>query len=155
MVFNISVTENAPISSEAKLDDALKMFLTQIGYLKREKDTDTAINLFKSFILMPDKLWTVEELITHLGTTRPTLYNHLNKLKSMDLVESKVLELEGFQNKKKVYQLRSGNLERAWHFVEFHIEDYLKNYSRTVSNIWSIAQKERRARAMGEDGNDQ
>ncbi len=148
MAFNINIVENAPISKEAKLGDALKMFLTQIGYLKREKDTETPINLFKCFILMPDRHWTIEELITYLNTTRPTLYNHLNKLKSMDFVESKVTEIEGFANKKKVYQLRSGNLERAWHFVEFHIEDSLKNYNKTVSSIWEIAKKERKEMAV-------
>lgn len=152
MSFSISIVENAPISEDSSMDDALKMFLTQIGYLKREKDTDTAIELFKCFVLMPNREWTVEGLISQLKTTRPTLYNHLNKLKSMDLIEGHSREIEGFQNKKKVYSLRSGNLERAWHFVEYHIEDYLKNYRRTVESIWNIAQRERVKRASEGDG---
>lgn len=151
MTFSITVVENAPISEHASLDDALKMFLTQIGYLKREKDTETAIELFKCFLLMPKREWTVEELISHLETTRPTLYNHLNKLKSLDIVEGHTREIEGFQSKKKVYSLRSANLERAWHFVEYHIEDFLKNYQKTVTSIWSIARKERLERASGSD----
>ena len=152
MTFNINIAENVPISPEADLHEALKMFLTQIGYLKRERDTDTAVNLFKCFILMPEKPWTVEELIAYLETTRPTLYNHLNKLKSMDFLESQKLEVKGFEGKKKVYQLRARNLETAWHFVKFHIDISLKNYDRTIANIWSIARKEREKIPLEETG---
>lgn len=144
MGFNIEIVENAPISEEATLDDALKSFLTQIGYLKRERDSETATDLFKAFLLLPDKSWTVEELIGHLDTTRTTLYYHLNKLKSLDLLDSKKMEVEGYDNKKKVYQFRFNNLKRAWQFVEFHIEDSLKNYRISVNNIWTIAKRERK-----------
>lgn len=142
MSFGINVVENVPISEHAELNGALKLFLSQIGYISRDKDSDIAIELFKCFLIMPKKSWTIDELVSHLNTSRPTLYYHLNKLKVMDLIEGKSVKIEGFAQKKKVYRLRFKDLERAWHFVEYHIEDNLKNYRKTVKSIWSMAKRE-------------
>ncbi len=143
MSFQIQIVDNVPISREADLDDALRLFLSNIGYLLREKETDVAVGLFKTFLLLPNKFWTVEEMMHRLNTSKPTLYYHLNKLKSLDLIEGNMVELEGYEKKKKVYSLRFKNLERAWHFVEYHIEDSLKNYGKSITNIWSIAERVR------------
>jgi len=142
MSFSIHIVENVPMSREADLDSALKLFLTQIGYIGREKDGDIATELFKCFLIMAKKSWTIDELVDHLNTSRPTLYYHLNKLKAMDIIESQTKKLEGFSQKKKTYRLRFKDLERAWHFVEYHIEDNLKNYRRTIKNIWAMAKRE-------------
>jgi len=120
--------------------DMLVSFLVSIGYIKSslERNIDDAkrsvgYRLFKEcFLTHPERFWSVDELLTYLGTSRPTLYRYLNKLKSLDVLEE---EHEGISKK---YRLRSGDLKRAWSFVEANVKIAMDNYRRTVEHITKL-----------------
>jgi hypothetical protein len=67
--------------------------------------------------------------MAYLRTSRTTLYRHLNKLKSMDILE------EVQEGKTKKYRLRSGDLMKAWNWVEVNTKLALDNYRKTVEQI--------------------
>jgi predicted transcriptional regulator len=87
------------------------------------------------------KGWTVEQLSTKLKTTKPTIYRHINKLKSMDMIED--LEVEDGGQKKKGYRIRYGNLAKAWNFVEAHVDVAMENYRKTIEHIQKLSEKKR------------
>ncbi len=140
-MFEIQVRMISPMSHETDLDRALVYFLSSIGYIKYtprdEEDAKGSVGfrLFKEcFLLHPDKLWSVDELLTYLNTSRPTLYRYLNKLKSLDLLEE---EHEGISKK---YRLRFGNFKKAWSFVEANVKLAMDNYSKAVEHIQKLAE---------------
>jgi predicted transcriptional regulator len=128
--------------------------LKQVGYLERGADDEAAIMkgvayrlLRDCFLMRPEKSWTADELITTLGTTRPTLYRHLNKLKALDILEeSSVAEDE---SGRKAYRIRYGNLAKAWNFVEANVKIAMENYRKTVDHLHALAERAARDAPRG------
>ncbi|MFG1459966.1 MAG: helix-turn-helix domain-containing protein [Thermoplasmataceae archaeon] len=126
------------------LDRTIAYFLSDIGYIPRlSPDTDYSqiaesayFRLFKEcFLLNPERYWTGDELMAYLKTSRTTLYRHLNKLKAMDILE----EIQ--EGKTKKYRMRSGDLLRAWSWVEINMKMAMENYRKTVEHISSLVAK--------------
>ncbi len=141
-MFEMNIRIVDPMLHDNNIDSVLLNFLSSIGYMPRvdpQRDFGRAIKsvpyrLFKEcFLLRADREWSVEELLAYLNTTRTTLYRHLNKLKSMDLLDERQ---EGMN---KLYRLKYGNLERAWVFVEANVKLAMENYRRMVEHISQLA----------------
>ncbi len=130
-----------------KLDEVATLFLGQIGYLPKGYDSKSVkksipYRLFVDCLLKrPEKGWTAEQLSVKLKTTKPTIYRHLNKLKYMDLLEE--MAVRDGKEERKGYRIRYGNLEKAWNFVEAHVDVAMENYRTTVEHMGKLA-KERR-----------
>ena len=129
---------------DTDLDRTIAYFLSDIGYIPRlSPDTDYSqiaksayFRLFKEcFLLNPERYWTGDELMAYLKTSRTTLYRHLNKLKAMDILE----EIQVGKTKK--YRMRSGDLLRAWSWVEINMKMAMENYRKTVEHISSLVAK--------------
>jgi predicted ArsR family transcriptional regulator len=87
-----------------------------------------------------DKAWVVEDLAVALGTTKATIYRHINKLKGFDLLEE--MNVEDSEGKsRKGYRIRYGNLGKAWNFTEAHINVAMENYRKTVDHLQELATK--------------
>ena len=149
--FEITVVSNTPLTPLKDLDEVSLMFLTQIGYIPKGYDPKTdaksvresvPYRLFVECLLgRAEKGWTVEQLATKLKTTKATIYRHINKLKAMDLLdEVDVIEKGGA---KKGYQIRYGNLSKAWNFVESNVEIAMENYRKTVDHIQKLTESRR------------
>ncbi len=142
-MFEIQIKKISPMLHENDLDRVLVHFLSSIGYIKYgdEKDFGNALNsvgykLFKEcFLMHPEKMWSVEELLAYLNTSRPTLYRYLNKLKSYDLLE------EEHRGISKRYRLRYGDLTKAWSFVEANVKIAMDNYRRAVEHIARLSKE--------------
>ncbi len=134
-MFEIQIKIVSVPEEEKNADRVLFTFLTSIGYIRYDdNDFESAKNnagfrLFKAFLENPEKYWSADELIAYLGTSRPTLYRYLNKLKSLDLLEEKQ---EGMG---KRYRIRYGNLARAWNFVEANVDIAMDNYRKIVKHL--------------------
>ncbi|AGB05140.1 hypothetical protein AciM339_1278 [Aciduliprofundum sp. MAR08-339] len=142
-MFEMNITLLTPMVHERNLDYVLLTFLSSIGYMPRvdpQRDFERAIKsvpyrLFKEcFLLHPDREWSVEELLAYLDTTRTTLYRHLNKLKSLDILD------ERQDGMNKMYRLRYGDLARAWNFVEANVKLAMENYRIMVEHISKLAE---------------
>ncbi len=142
-MFEMNITLLTPMVHERNLDYVLLTFLSSIGYMPRvdpQRDFERAIKsvpyrLFKEcFLLHPDREWSVEELLAYLDTTRTTLYRHLNKLKSLDILD------ERQDGMNKMYRLRYGDLARAWNFVEANVKLAMENYRMMVEHISKLAE---------------
>lgn len=151
MTFEIAVVTNTPLTPHEELDDVAVRFLRQVGYLERGAEDEKAMlesvayKLFRDcFLLRPDKAWTVEELITSLDTSRPTVYRHLNKLKALDVLEESSLKDEGETNPRKAYRLRYGNFAKAWNFVEANVKIAMENYRKSAEHLHALAETERK-----------
>ncbi len=139
-MFEIQVKMVSPMTHDMDVDRVLASFLASIGYIKpalgenvEEARNSVGFRLFKEcFLQYPDKLWSVDELITYLNTSRPTLYRYLNKLKALDLLEE---QHEGIS---KRYRMRYGDLKKAWNFVEANVNIAMDNYRKTVEHITKI-----------------
>lgn len=102
MGFELLVVSNTPLTPIADAESVAIGFLFQIGYLPKGYDPKTdaesvrqsvPYKLFMNcFMKRPEKLWSIEEMQTVLHTSRPTVYRHLNKLKSFDLVEEQQVQ---------------------------------------------------------------
>ena len=131
-------------------DIVAETFLVQIGYIPKGYDPKTSATsvrdsvpyrLFMEFFMKnASKAWAVEELAALLDTTKPTIYRHINKLKSMDLLESFDVEFDGAM--RKGYRIRYGDLAKAWSFTEANVNMAMENYKRTVSHFQSLAREE-------------
>lgn len=152
MSFEITVVSNTPLTPLSDVDEVALTFLTQIGYLPKGYDPKTGTTdvlesvpyrLFTAcFLERPDKGWIVDELASELGTTKPTIYRHINKLKDLDLLEEIHVDVGGGQTK-KAYRIRYSNLSKAWNFVEAHLEVAVENYRKTVDHLQELAEKRR------------
>ena len=126
-------------------------FLMQIGYIPKGYDPKTSATsirdsipyrLFMDFFMRNmGKAWSVEELAALLGTSKPTVYRHINKLKSMDLLESTDVEFDG--QTRKGYRIRYGDLVKAWSFTEANIQMAMDNYRKTVAHFQELMDKRR------------
>ena len=76
-----------------------------------------------------------------MRTTKPTIYRHINKLKSMDILESADVGYDG--QTKKGYRIRYGDLRMAWSFTEENVDMAMKNYRKTVEHFQKLADEER------------
>ncbi len=148
MSFEINVRSTTPRTGTIDLDEVVSEFLLDIGYLptlfeKRTREEITGsipYRLFvECFLKRPQKEWQIDDICMFLDTTRATVYRHLNKLKSMDLIEE--INYRGIEEKamKKAYRLRFGSLRRAWNFVEAHFKIAIENYRDTVNHIQKLA----------------
>lgn len=140
-MFKLAVVSIPTRVLDNDLDRNIAFFLSDIGYIPRLKPTtdmqtitrSAYFRLFKECLLLnPDRYWTGDELMAYLATSRTTLYRHLNKLKYLDILE----EIQDGKTKK--YRLRSGNLLKAWNWVEVNVKMALDNYRKTVEHIQEI-----------------
>ena len=149
MPFEILVRYSTPLSPLTDLDEVLTEFLRLIGYLPEGEDgrgregpvaQSLAYRLFRDcFALAPSHVWYIEELAAVLETSKPTIYRHINKLKSLDLLE----EVGGVADGKgrKGYRLRYGNLARAWDFTEANAQNALRRYRETVNHLQTLVER--------------
>jgi DNA-binding transcriptional ArsR family regulator len=149
-LFELQVVSNTPMNAVVDKDIVAETFLVQIGYIPKGYDPKTSATgvrdsvpyrLFMEFFMRnPSKAWAVEELAALLETTKPTIYRHINKLKSMDLLESIDVEFDGAI--RKGYRIRYGDLSKAWSFTEANVVMAMDNYKRTVSHFQNLARTE-------------
>ena len=141
MSFEIRVVGEMPLEAETDYDEALHRFLEQIGYIERASTDNIGYMIFRQcFMERPERVWTAEEIASVVGTSKPTVYRYIRKLKSMGLIE------EGIQKRdpepsRKGYMLRYGDLVRAWSFVESHVRVSMENYRRSVEHIARMARE--------------
>ncbi|MCL1811530.1 MAG: helix-turn-helix domain-containing protein [Methanomassiliicoccaceae archaeon] len=141
---------NTPMNAVSDKDIVAETFLVQIGYIPKGYDPKTSATnvrdsvpykLFMDFFMKnTSKAWAVEELAALLETTKPTIYRHINKLKSMDILESIDVEFDGAL--RKGYRIRYGDLSKAWSFTEANVGMAMENYRRTVAHFQSLARAE-------------
>ena len=147
--FEIVVVSNTPLTPLKDLDEVATLFLSQIGDIPKGYDPKTKVRslnesvphrLFvECFLRRMDKGWTVEQLAAKLHTTKPTIYRHVNKLKSLDLLDEVDVPVKGGEPRKG-YRIRYGNLAKAWNFVESNVEIAMENYRRTVEHIQELSE---------------
>ena len=120
MPFEMTLTTALPHGQVTNLDEALGSLLSHVGYLPDGECDQGSVGyrLAKEcFVLGASRTWSVEEMVAHLDTTRPTLYRHLNRLKALGILEE-VPPDHDKEGARKAYRLRSGNLSRAWDLAE-------------------------------------
>ena len=149
-MFELQIVSNTPMNGVTDIDVVAETFLVQIGYLPKGYDPKTgAVSVRESvpyrlfmehFMKLPSKVWTVEELAALLGTTKPTIYRHINKLKSMDLLEAMDVEYDG--QMRKGYRIRFGDLVKAWSFTEANVAMAMENYKKTVIHFQELMQRD-------------
>ena len=146
-MFSITVESNTPLTPLDNVNDIAIEFLTHIGYLSKgytprsdAEDTSNSIPyvLFMDcFMKHPHKAWTADELAYELKTTKATVYRHINKLKSLDLLEEASAE-QSYGKIKKGYKIRFGDLRKAWSFVEANVQMAMQNYRKTVEHFCDL-----------------
>ncbi|MCD6170811.1 MAG: helix-turn-helix transcriptional regulator [Thermoplasmata archaeon] len=140
MDFEIRVKNLSPMVGEEDYRKVAEEFLKVIGYMGKNDGQDSiAFKLFELFLIHPEKKWMVEELMMKLNATKATIYRHLNKLKSMDILEEGK-EGKG-KNVKKTYGLRYGNIAKAWSFVEAHVKVAMENYNENVNHLQKLVER--------------
>jgi DNA-binding transcriptional ArsR family regulator len=149
MPFELALRYSTPLTPLPNLDEVLREFLRLVGYLPEGAEgrgsegpiaQSLAYRLVRDCLLKdPNRSWYVEELTAVLKTSKPTIYRHINKLKSLDLLE----EVAGFSDGKgrKGYRLRYGNLSRAWDFTEANAQNALRRYRETVNHLQMLIEK--------------
>ncbi len=150
MSFELNVVSNTPLTPLSDIDEVAMLFLNQIGYFSKGYDPKTDVTdirdsvpyrLFVEFFLgRADKAWIVEDLATAIGTTKATVYRHVNKLKGFDILEEMSVE-DADGNPRKGYRIRYGNLSKAWNFTEAHVNVAMENYRKTVDHLQELASK--------------
>jgi biotin operon repressor len=137
-MFKITIISSPTRVVSDDLDRNIAYFLSDIGYIPRlSPDTDMSsitasayFRLFKEcFLINSDRRWSGDELMSYLKTSRTTLYRHLNKLKSLDILE------ETQEGKTKKYRIRSGDLLKAWGWVEVNLKIALEGYKKNAERI--------------------
>ncbi|MCJ7606987.1 MAG: helix-turn-helix domain-containing protein [Thermoplasmata archaeon] len=150
MSFELNVVNNTPLTPLSDIDEVAIIFLNQIGYFSKGYDPKTGATdirdsvpyrlMVEFFLGRMDTAWLVEDLAVALGTTKATIYRHINKLKGFDLLEEvPVARPDG--GSKKGYRLRYGNLSKAWNFTEAHVQVAMENYRKTVDHLQELAGK--------------
>lgn len=152
-MFELQVVSNTPLSSVGDIDVVAETFLIQIGYISKGYDPKTSATEIKDsvpyrlfmdyFMGNMSKAWTVEELAALLSTTKPTIYRHINKLKSLDILESMDVEFDG--QVRKGYRIRFGDLAKAWNFTEANVNMAMENYRKTVTHFQAMIDEKRRS----------
>ncbi len=150
MSFELNVVTNIPLTPLSNIDEVAILFLNQIGYFPKGYDPKTDVTDIRDsvpyklmvdyFLDRMDKAWVVEDLAVALGTTKATIYRHINKLKGFDLLEEMNVE-DAQGSSRKGYRLRYGNLSKAWNFTEAHVDVAMENYRKTVDHLQDLASK--------------
>lgn len=150
MSFELNVVSNTPLTPLTDIDEVAILFLNQIGYFSKgygPKTDATDIRdsvpyklMVGHFLARADKAWVVGDLATSLGTTKATVYRHINKLKGFDILEEMNVE-QPDGTKKKGYRIRYGNLSKAWNFTEAHVQVAMENYRKTVDHLQELVSK--------------
>lgn len=151
-MFELQVVSNTPLNAVDDIDVVAETFLVQIGYIPKGYDPKTSATsmrdsvpyrLFMDYLMgNTSKAWSVEELAALLGTSKPTIYRHINKLKSLDLLESRDVEYEG--QIRKGYMIRYGDLTKAWSFTEANVSMAIENYRKTIAHFQALADERRK-----------
>lgn len=137
--------------------DAVAMaFLEAIGYLPKGYAPRTGASDVKDsvpyrlfvdcFLRRPDRAWTVPELRTVLGTSEPTVYRHLNKLRGLHLVEVSDYRPDDRGQTKHRYRLMYRDLSKAWNLVEAQVEQAMASYRKTVDHLQTLLQEAEKVR---------
>ncbi|MGD0718769.1 MAG: helix-turn-helix domain-containing protein [Thermoplasmata archaeon] len=150
MPFELSLRYSTPLSPITDVDEVLREFLRLVGYLPEGEEgrgaegpiaQSLAYRLVRDcFLRDPNRPWYIEELTAVLKTSKPTVYRHINKLKSLDLLE----EVGGASDAgkgRKGYRIRYGNLARAWDFTEAHAQNALRRYRETVNHLQTLIEQ--------------
>jgi hypothetical protein len=158
MAFEMQVVSHAPLTGERDPERVAKLLFSMIGYTARKgPDHGISFKLFyECFLLHPTKEWTVEELAVACGTTMPSIYRHLNKLKDYDLVEDLFIERPvpdapeagpdtEVVDRKRAFRLRYGDFAKAWTFAEAHFHLAIENYRRSVDHLETLLKEARGA----------
>jgi biotin operon repressor len=95
------------------------------------------------------RAWAAEELMAVLGTSKPTVYRHINKLKSLDLLED--VGVADDAKGRKGYRLRYGSLARAWDFTEANAQNALRRYRETVNHLQTLVEQAREQNVKGNE----
>lgn len=143
MAFEMQVVSHAPLTGEDDAERVAKLFFQMIGYTAR-KGPDHGISFkvfYECFLLHPTRAWTVEELAAAAGTTMPSIYRHLNKLKDLDIIEDLHHEVAG--ERRRAFRLRYGDLGKAWNFAEAHFQLAVENYRKTVDHLEALLRTRR------------
>jgi predicted transcriptional regulator len=150
MSFELNVVSNTPLTPLSDIDEVAILFLNQVGYFPKGYDPKTDVTDIRDsvpyrlmvdfFLGRMDKAWVVEDLAVALGTTKATVYRHINKLKGFDILEEmNVEQTDG--GSRKGYRIRYGNLSKAWNFTEAHVQVAMENYRKTVVHLQELATK--------------
>ncbi|MHB8634641.1 MAG: helix-turn-helix domain-containing protein [Thermoplasmatota archaeon] len=144
MAFEMQVVSHAPLTGEEDPQRLAKLLFSMIGYTARKgPDHGVSFKLFYDcFLLHPTKDWTVEELAQVCGTTLPSVYRHLNKLKDLDLIEDLYV---GEGERRHAFRLRYGDLSKAWNFCEAHFQLAVDNYRKSVDHLEALLRHARGA----------
>ena len=149
---------NCPFGFKDKWDDLAVDFLSAVDYLSESGQPDLKKAkggipfklLTECLLRRPDQGWTIDELSTHLETTKPTVYRYLHKLGRLGVLEKSVPGLAGAEPaaegaaaaavpdrapQKRRYRIRRGNLSKAWNATEWYAGSVMKNYRRTVDHL--------------------
>jgi predicted transcriptional regulator len=150
MSFELNVVSNTPLTPLSDIDEVAIIFLNQVGYFPKGYDPRTDVTdirdsvpyrlMVEFFLGRMDRAWIVEDLATALGTTKATVYRHINKLKGFDILEEMNVE-QPDGSSKKGYRIRYGNLSKAWNFTEAHVQVAMENYRKTVDHLQELATK--------------
>ena len=150
-MFELQVVSNTPMTGVDDLDVLAETFLVQIGYLPKGYDPRSAgalsvrdsipYRLFMDFFMKnPSNAWTANELTLFRDTSKPTIYRHINKLRSMDILENTdVLGADG--QTRKGFRIRYGDLEKAWSFTEANVALAMENYKKTVLRFQQLVKE--------------
>jgi len=150
MSFELNVVSNTPLTPLSDIDEVAILFLNQVGYFPKGYGPKTDVTDIRDsvpyrlmvdfFLERMDRAWVVEDLAVALGTTKATVYRHINKLKGFDVLEEmNVEQTDG--SSKKGYRIRYGNLSKAWNFTEAHVQVAMENYRKTVDHLQELATK--------------
>ncbi len=143
MAFEMQVVSHSPLTNEEDPERVAQLFFQMIGYTAR-KGPDHGISFkvfYECFLMHPQKDWTVEELAAAAGTTMPSIYRHLNKLKDLDIIEDHYIDLDG--ERKRAFRLRYGDFGKAWNFAEAHFQLAIDNYRKTVDHLEQLLAERR------------
>ncbi len=148
MSFEITVVSNTPLTPLADMDEILSIFLSQVGYIppgytprNAAADVESSIpfRIFRDYFLRkPDRIWLIDEIAADIEATKASVYRHINKLKSLDLLEEGYIDRKGSQ--KKGYRIRYGNLSKAWNFTESNVQAAMDSYRKTVDHIQRLSE---------------
>jgi len=146
MTFEITLVAGPSITDEDEMQEVAIPFLNAVGYMPAGYDPHTGAEtvlesvpyrlLTDCFLGHLDKVWSVGEMARALNTSIPTIYRHLDKLLSLDILEQGNLEKDV---SRKGYFIRYHDLSQAWRFTEVNVELTLAVYRRAVDAIQAAA----------------
>lgn len=145
MAFEMQIVSHAPLTGESDPRRLAKLFFSMMGYTAR-KGPDHGVSFkvfYDCFLLHPTKEWTVEEIAQTCGTTLPSVYRHLNKLKELDIIEDLYIGTAG-EDRKRAFRLRYGDLAKAWNFAEAHFQLAMENYRKSVEHLEDLLRRARK-----------